>query len=322
MQAIHVEQHGGPEVLALTEVDDPTPGPGEALVAVAVAGLNFVDVYQRSGLYPVATPYVPGSEGAGTVEAVGDGVADLVPGDTVAWTSVPGSYAQKVAAPAERLVKVPEGVDARTAGAVMLQGITAHYLAVSTFPLSQGHTALVYAAAGGVGRLLTQIAVRRGARVIGTASDEDKAALARSAGAAEVIAYRDVDVAEAVADLTGGTGVDVVYDSVGADTFERSLECLRPRGTLVLYGQSSGPVPPLDPQVLSRKGSLYLTRPTIGDYLATREELLWRAGDLFDWIRAGDLEVRVDRTWPLADAAEAHRYIAAGRTRGKVLLEP
>jgi len=322
MQAIQVKQHGGPEVLELTEVADPTPGPGEAVVAVTVAGLNFIDVYQRSGAYPVATPFVPGSEGAGTVEAVGDGVADLAPGDTVAWTAVPGSYAEKVVAPAERLVKVPEGVDVRTAGAVMLQGITAHYLALSTFPLREGHTALVYAAAGGVGHLLTQIATRRGARVIGTASSEEKAALARSAGAAEVIRYREVDVAEAVAELTGGVGVDVVYDSVGADTFERSLDCLRPRGMMVLYGQSSGPVPPLDPQVLNRKGSLYLTRPTIAHYTATREELLWRTGDLFDWIRAGELEVRVDRTWPLAEAAEAHRYIAAGRTRGKVLLEP
>ena len=322
MQAIQVKRHGGPEVLELTEVADPTPGPGEAVVAVTVAGLNFIDVYQRSGAYPVATPFVPGSEGAGTVEAVGDGVADLAPGDTVAWTAVPGSYAEKVVAPAEQLVKVPEGVDVRTAGAVMLQGITAHYLALSTFPLCEGHTALVYAAAGGVGHLLTQIATRRGARVIGTASSEEKAALARSAGAAEVIRYREVDVAEAVAELTGGVGVDVVYDSVGADTFERSLDCLRPRGMMVLYGQSSGPVPPLDPQVLNRKGSLYLTRPTIAHYTATREELLWRTGDLFDWIRAGELEVRVDRTWPLAEAAEAHRYIAAGRTRGKVLLEP
>lgn len=322
MQAIRVTATGGPEALELADGDDLAPGMGEAVVTTEAAGLNFIDVYQRSGAYPMDLPFVPGSEGAGTVAAVGDGVTAVAPGDRVAWVSVPGSYAAQVVAPVDKLVAVPDGVETRTAAAVMLQGITAHYLATSTFPLAPGHTALVYAAAGGVGHLLTQIAVQRGARVIATASDDEKARLAREAGADEVVRYRQVDVAEAVADLTDREGVDVVYDSVGADTFARSLACLRPRGTMVLYGQSSGPVPPLDPQELRKGGSLFLTRPTIAHYTQTRGELVSRAGDLFDWIRAGELEVRIDRTWPLAEAAEAHRYIEAGRTRGKVLLLP
>lgn len=321
MRAVRVREAGGPEVLELADVDVPAPGTGQVLVAVEAAGVNFIDTYQRSGAYRVTLPAVPGSEGAGTIVAVGPGVGAAGVGDRVAWAGQPGSYAERVVADVDRLVVIPAGVDTRTAAAVMLQGMTAHYLATSTFPLGPGHTAIVHAGAGGVGRLLVQIAKRRGAIVAATVSTEEKAALARSAGADEVIRYTQVDLAEESVRLFPG-GVDVVYDSVGRDTFLSSLDCLRPRGMLVLYGQSSGAVDPIDPQVLSRKGSLYLTRPTLGHYTADAGELRRRAGELFAWVTAGDLEVRIDRTFALEQAADAHRYVEARLTKGKVLLLP
>ncbi|MEX2618955.1 MAG: quinone oxidoreductase [Egibacteraceae bacterium] len=321
MRAIQVRQTGGPEVLRPVELDAPTPGPGQAVVAVEAAGVNFIDTYQRSGDYPVGLPAIPGSEGAGTVVAVAEGVDGLRPGDRVAWSGQPGSYAEQVVADVDGLVAVPEGVDTPTAAAVMLQGMTAHYLATSTFPLAPGHTALVHAGAGGVGHLLVQVAKRRGAQVVATVSTAEKAELARTAGADEVIRYTEVDFAEEATRLYGH-GVDVVYDSVGRDTFIRSMDCVRPRGMVVLFGQSSGPVAPLDLQVLARNGSLYLTRPTLGHYVADPAELRRRAGDLFAWIVAGELDVRIDRTFPLAEAADAHRYIEGRRTRGKLLLAP
>jgi len=322
MQAIRVHQTGGPEVLVPEDVPVPEPEAGQVRVRVQAAGLNFIDTYQRSGAYNLPLPQTLGLEGAGVVEALGPGVDGVVEGDWVAWAMQLGSYAEQVVVPAGSVVGVPEGVDARTAAAVMLQGMTAHYLTHSTVPLEEGMTVLVTAAAGGAGRLLVQAAKRRGARVIGTVSTDEKEALARAAGVDEIVRYRDVDLAEAVRSLTDGGGVDVVYDSVGRDTFAASLDSLRPRGHLVLYGQASGPVPPVDPQVLNAKGSLYLTRPTLGHYIARPGELAWRAGDLFSWIAAGELDVRIDRTWPLAEAAEAHRYIEAGETKGKVLLLP
>lgn len=322
MKAIRVHETGGPEVLRLEDVEGLEPGPGKVRVRVEAAGLNFIDVYQRSGKYPTKVPFTPGSEAAGVVEAAGPDVTEVTEGDRVAYAGRLGAYAEQAVVPAEQVVRVPDGVDTRRATAVMLQGMTAHYLTHSTVRLDKGMTALVLAAAGGVGHLLTQIAKRLGARVFATVSTDEKERLARKSGADEVIRYRDVDMAEEVARLTDGAGVDVVYDSVGRDTFDRSLDCLRPRGYLVLYGQSSGPVKPLDPQVLNEKGSVYLTRPTLKYYTADRDELVWRAGDLFDWIAAGELEVRIDRTWPLAEAAEAHRYIEAGKTLGKVLLLP
>ncbi len=321
MKAIRIHQFGGAEVLSYDDLPLPEPGPGAVRVKLAAAGVNFIDIYHRKGLYPGQLPLTLGQEGAGTVDAVGPEVADLKPGDRVAYASVQGADAEFAIVPAARLVAIPEGVSFEQAAAVMLQGMTAHYLAISTFPLKAGDTALVQAAAGGVGHLLTQIARRCGARVIGTASAA-KVDLARSAGADEVIPYDQTDFAAETKRLTGGRGVDVVYDSVGKTTFDASLACLRPRGYMVLYGQSSGPVPPLDPQVLNAKGSLFLTRPTLGHYIATREELLWRAGDLFGWIAAGELEVRIDTTFPLAQAADAHRYLEGRKTRGKVLLIP
>ncbi|HEX2090856.1 MAG TPA: quinone oxidoreductase [Longimicrobiaceae bacterium] len=322
MRAIRIHGPGEADVLRPEEVDDPRPGPGEALVRVEAAGVNFIEIYQRKGLYPMPLPYTPGSEGAGTVAAVGEGVTSVRVGDRVASVGLRGSYAELAVAPAEQLVVLPEEVDARTGAAVMLQGLTAHYLATSTYPLSPGDTCLVHAAAGGVGLLLCQIAARRGARVIGTVSTPEKAALAREAGAHEVILYTEQDFVAEVRRLTDGRGVQVVYDSVGKTTFAGSLDSLTPRGMLVLFGQSSGPVPPLDPQVLNRKGSLFLTRPTLGHYTATREELVARTSDLFGWIGDGSLRVRVDRAYALADAAEAHRVLEARKTTGKVLLVP
>lgn len=321
VRAVRVEQTGAPAVLQVGETPRPEPGRGQALVRVAAAGLNFIDTYQRSGAYRLDLPVVLGSEGAGVVEALGDDAGDLAVGDRVAWADQPGSYAEYVLVDALRAVAVPEVVDLRAAAAVMLQGMTAHYLATSTFPLAGHHTALVHAGAGGVGHLLVQIAKRRGADVVATVSTEEKAELARSSGADEVIRYTEGDFAEETARLYGH-GVDVVYDSVGAATFMRSLDCLRPRGTMVLFGQSSGPVAPFDPQVLNAKGSLYLTRPSLGHYVADPTELRSRAHDLFTWLAAGELDVRVDRTFPLEEAAEAHRYIEARKTRGKVLLVP
>ncbi len=319
MQAIRISQHGGPEVLRLEELPTPTPGPGQLLVRLEAAGVNFIDVYQRAGQYKVPLPYGMGIEGAGVVEAAGDG-SEFATGARVAWTGVPGSYATHALVPADRAVSLPPGVDARAGAAAMLQGITAHYLSHSTYPLVAGNTCVVHAAAGGVGLLLTQMAKRRGARVLATVSTEEKARLAREAGADEVILYTREDVAQAVRRLTGGAGVQVVYDSVGKDTFEKSLDCLAPRGMLALYGQSSGPVPPFDPQVLNTKGSLFLTRPTVVHYTATRAELLSRTAEIFGAIAAGALKLRIGATFPLAETAEAHRQLEARKTTGKVLL--
>ena len=322
MQAVTVREHGGPEVMQLENVPVPEPGPGQVRIRIAAAGVNFIDVYYRVGLYAAKTPFTPGREAAGIVDAVGSGVRSISEGDRVAFANESGAYAEAIVAPTEQLVKVPESVDLKLAAATMLQGMTAHYLSHDTFPLRDGHVALVLAAAGGVGHLLVQMAKRRGARVIGVVSSEEKAALARSAGADDIIFYRDQDLAAEARRLTNGRGVDVVYDSVGRDTFAKSLDALRPRGMMVLYGQSSGPVEPQDPQILNRKGSLFLTRPTLAAYVATPEELSKRANDLFTWIRNDEIEVRIDKSYPLADAVEAHRYLEAGRTRGKVLLIP
>lgn len=321
MKAVRVHEFGGPEVLRYDDVALPEPGPGEARVKLAASGVNFIDIYHRKGQYPGERPLTLGQEGAGVVDKVGADVQDLKPGDHVAYASVQGSYAEYAIVPASKLVPVPDGVGLDLAAAVMLQGLTAHYLTYSTFALQPGDTALIHAAAGGVGQLLVQIAKRRGARVIGTAS-ASKLNLAREAGADEVIAYDKDDFEAAVRSITAGKGVDVVYDSVGKTTFDQSLNCLRPRGYMVLFGQSSGPVPPQDPQILNRKGSLFLTRPTLAHYTATREELLGRADDLFGWMAAGELKVTIDTTFPLAEAAEAHRYLEGRKTKGKVLLIP
>jgi NADPH:quinone reductase len=322
MKAIRIHEYGGPEVYRYEDVPEPVAGAGQALVAIEAVGVNFIEVYQRTGLYPVPLPATPGSEAAGTVVALGPGVPGFAVGDRVAWQGGAGAYAERAVVPAERLVRLPEGVSARQGAAAMLQGMTAHYLACSTFPLRPGDTCLVHAAAGGVGLLLCQIAKRRGARVIGTVSTEEKAALARGAGADEVIRYTEQDFEAEVKRLTGGAGVQVVYDSVGRTTFERSLRCLAPRGTLALFGQSSGPVTPFDPQVLARSGSLYLTRPVLGDYTATRAELLERAGEVLGWVREGTLRLRVGRELPLSQAAEAHRALQGRATTGKLLLIP
>ncbi len=322
MKAVRIHATGGPEVLTLEDIDLSSPGSAEARVRIEASGVNYVDIYQRSGLYPMTLPVTLGQEAAGVVEAVGPGVTDVRAGDRVAYTSVLGAYAEAANVPVSVLVPVPQGVDTQLAAAIMLQGTTAHFLAVSTYPLKHGDTALVHAAAGGVGLLLVQIAKRRGARVIGTVSTEEKAQLAREAGADEVILYTQADFVNEVGRLTDGARVDVVYNSVGKTTFDGSLDSLRPRGYMVLYGQSSGPVPPMDPQVLNRKGSLFLTRPTLGSYIATREELLWRTGELFDWVRRGELKVRIDTAFPLSRAADAHRYMEARQSKGKVVLTP
>ncbi|GHH66575.1 quinone oxidoreductase [Streptosporangium violaceochromogenes] len=319
MRAVVVSATGGPEVLTLTELPDPEPGPGEVLVDVAAAGVNFIDVYHRMGRYPVPLPFVPGNEGAGTVAAVGEGVEGVAAGDTVAWADVMGGYASRAVVPASRLLAVPEGMTADLAAAVTLQGLTAHYLTHSVHEVKPGDEVLVHAAAGGVGLLLTQIAKLRGARVIGTVSTDEKEELARRAGADEVLRYDGF--AEAVRALTG-SGVCAVYDGVGAATFDGSLASLRPRGMMALYGQASGPVPPVDPQALARGGSLFLTRPTLGPYIATREELTWRAADVFGWVASGRLKVHVSARHPLADAARAHEDLQARRTTGKLLLLP
>jgi len=322
MKVVRIHAFGGPEVLSYEEVTLPEPGAGQARVKIEAIGVNFTDIYQRSGLYPGQLPATVGQEAAGVVDAVGLGVTEVQVRQRVAYTSQPGAYAEFAVVPASALVPIPDGVETRTAAAVMLQGMTAHYLAKSTYPLKKGETALVHAAAGGVGQLLVQIAKRQGARVIGTVSTQEKARLAQEAGADEIIFYTQTDFAQETRRLTDGVGAHVVYDSVGKTTFEGSLDSLRPRGYLVLFGQSSGPVPPLDPQVLNRKGSLYLTRPTLVHYIATREELLWRSGELFRWIKDGELKVRIDTTFPLSSAAEAHRYLEGRQTKGKVLLIP
>lgn len=323
MRAVVVTEHGGPEVLTVVEREAPAPAAGEVLVDVAAAGVNFIDIYQRSGVYPMQLPYVVGSEGAGTVTSLGPDVTDVAVGDRVAWAMVPGAgAAEQVVVPAERAVPVPDAVATEQAAAVMLQGMTAHYLVESTFPAQPGQTALVHAAAGGVGLLLCQLLAAKGVRVIGTTSTQDKAALARAAGAAEVVLYRDQDVVTQVRRLTDGQGVHVVYDGVGKDTFDAGLDVLRPRGMMVLFGGASGQVPPLDPQVLNAKGSLYLTRPSLGAYLADRAELLWRAGDVLGAVASGALDVHVAGTYPLQGIGTAHEDLAAGRTTGKLLVLP
>jgi NADPH2:quinone reductase len=322
MKAIRITQYGGPEVMRIEDLPTPEPGPGQVRVRVEAAGVNYIDTYHRSGQYKVALPCVLGQEGAGIVEEVGPGVAVVGAGTRVAWTNVLGSYASHVLVPADRAVPLPEDVDARAGAAAMLQGMTAHYLARSTYRLGSGDSCLVQAAAGGVGLLLTQIARKHGARVFGTVSTEEKARLAEAAGAHAVIRYTEDDFAEAVRRLTGGAGVQVVYDSVGRDTFEKSLQCLAPRGMLVLFGQSSGAVAPFDPQVLSARGSLYLTRPTLGHYVATHEELLARAAEVLAWVRDGSLKLRIGGTFPLADARRAHEELQGRRTTGKLLLIP
>lgn len=320
MRAIRIHQIGEPDVMQLEELNLPAPGPGQACVRIEASGVNFIDIYQRSGQYKVSLPFTPGQEAAGVIEALGEGVSGLKVGERVASAFTPGMYATHALVPAEKLVPIPAGVDSQTAAAALLQGMTAHYLSADTFPLREGHTALIHAAAGGTGLLLVQMAKLRGARVIATASSEQKLSLAREVGADETVFYDDFPAQ--VRALTGGRGVDVVYDSVGRDTFERSLECLRPRGYLVLFGQSSGAVAPFDPQTLNAKGSLFLTRPSLGHYLQTREELLLRAGAVFGWIATGALKVRIDRAYPLAQAADAHRALASRATSGKVLLLP
>lgn len=320
--AIRIERTGGPEVLTPADVEVPSPGPGEVLIDVAAAGVNYIDTYQRAGVYSMSLPYTPGLEGAGTIVEVGSGVTGLGPGARVAWQGKPGGYAQRALIPADVVVPVPDEVPAETAAAVMLQGITAHYLVNSTYPVAEGDTILVHAAAGGVGLLLTQLAKAKGARVLGTVSTAEKETLARRAGADEVIRYADREFSEAVHELTGGEGVPVVYDGVGASTYEASLQSLRRRGTLVLFGAASGPVPPIDPQALNSGGSLYLTRPTAADYVTNRDELVWRTGELFSAVAAGTLDVRIGARYPLADARTAHEDLEGRRTTGKVLLIP
>jgi len=322
MKAIRVHAPGGPDALRYEEVPPAAAGAGQVLVKIEAAGVNYVDVYQRTGSYKVATPFTLGQEAAGVVAAVGPGVTDVRVGDRVAYTGVLGAYAEYQVVPADRIVVLPEGIGAKQGAAAMLQGMTAHYLACTTYALKPGDTCLVHAAAGGVGLLLCQIAKLRDARVIGTVSTPEKAALARAAGAAEVIRYTEQDFEVEVKRVTGGAGVQVVYDSVGKTTFEKGLNCLARRGMMVLYGQSSGPVAPFDPQVLSQKGSLFLTRPTLVHYITTRAELVARAGEVLDWVRSGRLRLRVGAEFPLAQAAEAHRQLEARKTTGKVLLIP
>jgi NADPH:quinone reductase len=322
MNAIRVTKRGGPEVLLYEELPTPEPGPTDALVRIEAIGVNYVDTYQRAGVYKIALPFTPGSEAAGVVEAIGSEVTDVQVGDRVAYAGVLGAYATHAVVPAARLVKILDGVDTRTAAALMLQGMTAHYLSHSTYPLKQGDTALVHAAAGGVGLLLVQMAKMREARVFGTTSTQAKAALAAEAGADHVILYTSHDFEAELKRFTDGRGVQVVYDGVGKTTYEQGMNCLAPRGYMVLFGQASGPVPPIDPQVLSAKGSLFLTRPTMGHYVATRDELQWRAGDVLGWVASGRLKVRIDSTFPLADAGEAHRRLESRQSAGKILLIP
>ncbi len=321
MKCIQVSEPGGPERLELVDVPVPEPGPGQALVRVRASGVNFIDIYFRTGLYRADPPVRLGSEGAGTVERVGAGVTDLAPGVRVAYAMVRGSYAEYAVVPAAQLVAIPAHVSFETAAAVMLQGMTAHYLTRSTYPLKAGESCLVHAAAGGAGQLIVQMAHALGARVFGTASTPEKAAIAREAGADEVIQYTTEDFESEIKRLTNGRGVDVVYDSVGRTTFDKSLNCLRPRGLMVLFGQSSGPVPPFDPSILNGKGSLFLTRPTLAHYVATRDELRWRAGDVLTGIDDGTLKASIFRTFPLEQADEAHRWLESRATTGKLVLK-
>lgn len=327
MRAIYATAAGGPEVLSAVELPTPSPGPGELAVDVAAAGINFIDTYERAGVYPKVFPHVPGIEGAGRIRAVGPGVEGFEPGQAVAWAAAPGSYAEQAIVPAKVALPVPDGVDLEVAAALPLQGMTAHYLVTSTFPVQAGQTVLLTAAAGGVGLLLTQLATARGARVIGLVGSAEKAELARGAGAAEVIQYTELDdltteLPALVRELTGGTGVDVAYDGVGKDTFDATLASVRPRGMLVLFGGASGQVPPFDLQRLNAAGSLFVTRPTLRDYTATREETLWRAGEILDAVAAGRLDVRIGARFPLEEAGAAHTALESRATTGKVLLVP
>jgi NADPH2:quinone reductase len=322
MKALRVHQYGGIDAIKYEDIPTPEPGAGEARVKIEAAGVNYIDVYQRTGLYQLKLPFTLGMEGAGTVDAIGSGVTEVKKGDRVAYSMIPGAYAEYAIVPAARLVPLPEKIDSKTGAATMLQGMTAHYLTHSTYALKRGDGALVHAAAGGVGLLLVQIAKRLGATVYGTVSTEEKARLARAAGADEMILYTEKDFAAEVKRLTNGRGLNVVYDSVGQTTFEKSLDCLKPRGLLALFGQSSGPVPPVNLGILAAKGSLFVTRPTLAHYALDREELLWRAKDLFGWIAAGELKMRIDKVFPFAEAAEAYRLLEGRKTTGKVLLTP
>jgi NADPH2:quinone reductase len=322
MKAIQIQKNGGPEVMNLTELPAPEAAAGQALVKVEAAGVNFIDVYHRNGLYPVQLPYVLGVEGSGTVSQIGSGVDTLAAGDRVAWASSAGTYAQYVAVPADKVVKIPEAIGFPEAAAAMLQGMTAHYLAVDTYPIQKGDTVLIHAGAGGVGQLLIQVAKNRGARVLATVSTEAKAELARKAGADEVILYTQKDFEEEVKRLTEGAGVNAVYDGVGQTTFLKSLACLRRRGMLVSFGQSSGKIQPIEPALLGSKGSLYLTRPSLFHYIADRASLERRASEVLEWIAKGELVLHIGEKLPLAEAAEAHRRLEARKTMGKVLLIP
>lgn len=322
MKAIFVEEYGGTDVMQYRDVDTPQPKAGEALVKIAAIGINYIDIYHRTGLYPLPLPLVLGNEASGTVEAIGEGVTEVAVGDRVAYTGAMGSYAEYAAVPAARLVKLPDNIDFNSAAAAMLQGMTAHYLVTSTYVLKSGDTALIHAAAGGVGLLLIQMAKHIGARVIGTVSTEAKAQLARDAGADEVILYTEQDFEAETRRLTDGRGVQVVYDSVGKTTFLKSLNSLAPRGMLALFGQSSGSVESFNPALLSQKGSLFLTRPSLFHYITTRAELDWRAGEVLQWVSNGELKLRIEKTFPLAEAAEAHRQLEGRQTSGKLLLIP
>jgi len=320
MKAIRIHEYGGPEVLRLEEIPLPEPGSGEVRVKIEVSGVNYIDIYHRTGLYPSKIPFSPGMEGAGVVDAVGDNVSEVEIGDRVVYAMQQGSYAEFAVVPSWKLVQLPENLDFQSGAAAMLQGMTAHYLTHSTYPLKKGDTLLIHAAAGGVGLLLIQIAKRLGAKVFGTVSTKEKASLAKDAGADEVILYTESDFEEGVKRLTNGLGVDVVYDSVGKTTFEKSLNCLRPRGYLVSFGQSSGPIAPFNPGILSAKGSLFLTRPTLAHYAANRDELLRRAGEIFKWIAKGELKLRIDRVFPLENAVEAQKQLEGRKSTGKLLL--
>lgn len=322
MKAIRIHAPGGPEALQYDDVPEPTPGAGQAVVKLAAAGVNYIDVYFRTGTYKAPLPLVLGLEGSGAVTAIGAGVTDVKVGDVVAWTGVAGSYAQMAAIPADRLVKLPSGVAPKDGAAAMLQGMTAHYLVKSSYPLKKGDTCLVHAAAGGMGLLLCQMGKMLGATVIGTVSTEEKAALAKTAGADHVILYSKQDFEPEVKRITGGRGVDVVYDGVGATTFDKSLSCLRPRGFMILFGAASGPVPPLDLQVLNVRGSLFLQRPSLNHHIAAREELVQRAGEVLGWIRDGKVKLRIEHQFPMGQASEAHTALEGRKTTGKILLIP
>ena len=322
MKAIVVHESGGPEKLVLEQVPEPSPGPDDLVVEVGAAGINFIDTYHRGGLYPLDFPFTPGLEGAGTISALGPNVSAFSVGDRVGWVNSLGTYADAHIVPASDAIPIPDGVETQVAAAVLLQGVTAHYLATDTFPLGEGDKCLVHAGAGGVGLLLTQIARLKGAHVITTVGSDEKAALSREAGADEVIVYSDVDFADAVEDSLGPKGLDVVFDGVGAATFDKGIDLLRPRGMMVTFGNASGPVPEIAPLLLAQKGSIFLTRPTMAHYMRTRDELLARTADLFDWIQSGDLRVRIGAAFPLERAADAHRALEGRQTTGKVLLHP